>query len=397
MVLQKNRDAEDLEEGQALLWSYAKEVKTERVETQGKLLKYNVHRVLGWEGFLSTRGTFLRDTNIWKTCIVYWILTAMLAALVLVLHLKRSSYVMEESHLAALERIAAYSTALLGFMIATFVSNILARWWTLRDKALGGLWQAVTDTTMYLAVRLTDPADRPFLETMVRYMLLSHRLLYMETGDSIVRSSRSGKEDDDRGSDTFDHLVEVGLVTEAERRAIEGRPRMALLVWVWIDRLGRDAITKSVEKKQSDGGVCGQTRSFDTIVFKARTSIDEVFVYTTTQLPFQYVHLLSFTVRISNLLLAVKCGATMGWDLAPNTGKGIEYVSFLVQGFQIFFVPFSYHAFLRLCEDLSNPFSDSITGNNFPGFAYHCAMREECLAIIRCAHELPELPQGPAP
>ena len=45
MVLQKNLNAEELEEGQALLWTFAKR----RQATEGKLLKYNVHRVLGWD------------------------------------------------------------------------------------------------------------------------------------------------------------------------------------------------------------------------------------------------------------------------------------------------------------------------------------------------------------
>jgi hypothetical protein len=401
MVLQKNLNAEELEEGQALLWTYSKAPKSERPEEQGKLLKYNVHRVLGWEGFLSTHGTFLADASIWRTCAVYWVLTVALAAYELHLHLKKSSYAMQESHLDALTLIAGYSTTLLGFMLSLFVSNIIKRWWTMRDKAIGGLWTASTDATHYLAIRFTNPEDQPFLETIVRYCLLSHRLLYMEAGESLVRRTGRSRLDlvgslsthdvVEGGSETWDNLVAVGLVTAAERRALEGRPRTAQLVWVWVNRLARDALVRGIEQKKIAGGVCGQTRSFDAIVIKARAAIEEVFVYTTTQLPFQYVHLLAFTVMVSNVLLSIKCGTAIGRELAPNTGRGTEYLSSLVQVFQVFFVPFSYHAFLRLCDDLSNPFGDTITGNNFPEFAYHCALRAECLSIIRLGAEPPEL------
>ena len=49
-------------------------------------------------------------------------------------------------------------------------------------------------------------------------------------------------------------------------------------------------------------------------------------MYTSTQLPFQYVHLLAFTVMISNLLLAIKCGVAIGKGLAPDTP--VEYALF---------------------------------------------------------------------
>ena len=89
---------------------------------------------------------------------------------------------------------------------------------------------------------------------------------------------------------------------------------------------------------------------------------EQVFVYTSTQLPFQYVHLLAFTVIMSNLLLSIKCGVAIGKGLRPDSP--IEYVNPLVEAFQVFFVPFSYHAFLRLCDDLSNPFGEKLFGSN---------------------------------
>ena len=52
------------------------------------------------------------------------------------------------------------------------------------------------------------------------------------------------------GSETLDDLIEVGLLTEAEKRELENQRRMAQLVWIWINRLGRDKLVERIEAKQ---------------------------------------------------------------------------------------------------------------------------------------------------
>lgn len=403
MALDKNADLENLEEGESLLWTY--QTKKGEPKEDGKVLRYNVHRVLGWDGMLHIRGTFLADPTVWRTCFVYWFVAAVLAVVFYQLTKRSTVYRVSDSHMDAMRTIAAYSTTLLGFMLSLFVSNVIKRWWTMREKAVGGLWTAVTDTTQFLAIRLTDPADAPFKERILRLGLLSHRLLYLEMGETVVKrrdvyipvverhgsgsllgDAIRGEDVVHGGSETLDDLIEVGLLTEAEKRELENQRRMAQLVWIWINRLGRDKLVERIEAKQVAGGVCGQTRTFDAICLKAKVAVEDVFVYTQTQLPFQYVHLLAFTVMMSNLLLAVKCGVAIGRGLAPP----VEYVNPMVEAFQVLFVPFSYHAFLRLCDDLSNPFGDSLNGNNFPGYSYHCEMRDECLALIRAGAAPPK-------
>merc|ERR1719482_597377 len=203
---------------------------------------------------------------------------------------------------------------------------------------------------LHFSIRLTDPADDAFKERILRLCLLSHRLVYIEAGDF---GRADGSEDGPVGAETLDQLVDRGLLSPPEKTALQGRYRMGEIVWVWINRLGREKLLELIAEKRITGNHVVEMKPFDSCCAKAKNAIGEVFVYTSTQLPFQYVHL-------------------------------------LVEAFQVFFVPFSYHAFLRLCDDLSNPFGEKLFGSNFPGFSYHCKMRSDCLGILEAGKDLPK-------
>jgi hypothetical protein len=393
-MLAKNVEAENLEEGESLLWTYENEHLT-RKDEPGAMLRYNVHRVLGWDAFLHGHGTFLAERGLWLTCSVYWAFTGLLAA---ILYMGGASHVegrhsvtgaplsmVNDTSLKALTTVAGYSTTLLGFMLSLFVSNIISRWWKMRESCVGGLWTATTDIMLHFSIRLTDPADDEFKERILRLCLLSHRLVYMEAGEF---GRADGSADRPVGAETLDQLIAVGLLSPQEKTALQGRYRMGEIVWVWINRLGREKLLELIAEKRITGNHVVEMKPFDSCCAKAKNAIGEVFVYTSTQLPFQYVHLLAFTVIVSNLLLSIKCGVAIGKGLRPDSP--VEYVNPLVEAFQVFFVPFSYHAFLRLCDDLSNPFGEKLFGSNFPGFSYHCKMRSECLGILEAGKDLPK-------
>merc|ERR1719213_1271260 len=122
----------------------------------------------------------------------------------------------------------------------------------------------------------------------------------------------------------------------------------------------------------------------DLKILQARNAIGKIFAYCATQLPYQYVHLLSFCVLTCNLLLAVKCGIRIGSTLSSATPS---YTKAVAQLCQVVLEPFAYHAFLDLCSELSNPFGRDFS--DFPGFAYHCYMRSEGFGLQMAGETMP--------
>merc|ERR1719456_1741953 len=81
----------------------------------------------------------------------------------------------------------------------------------------------------------------------------------------------------------------------------------------------------------------------------------------------------------------MKCGIIIGLSLSARDPRLARAA---MQAFQVVVEPFAYHAFLRLCSELSNPFGHDFS--DFPGFAYHCYMRAEGFAIHKAGEKTPE-------
>merc|ERR1719359_651973 len=141
---------------------------------------------------------------------------------------------------------------------------------------------------MLLSVKCPDPSDAPFKETILRLGLLSHRLVYYEA---------RGQEDREH----LQHLIHVGLLTEEELDAPDGQTVKSQLVLVWIGRLYSQLGANRQWSAQFLATLNDQLR-------RARSAIGKIFAYCTTQLPYQYVHLLSFCVLLCSLLITSKCG-----------------------------------------------------------------------------------------
>merc|ERR1719482_687290 len=296
-----------------------------------KMLYYDADRTTGWSALFHLQHTCIHDMHLWRTCSVYLVLALVLAV---------TSYTVRTLHKgnlnwnasATVDYLASasmYLSALLGFMLGLFVSEIISRWWRCRMDCVDVLWSAISDILLMLSIRCPGPEDAPFKENVLRLGLVCHRLVYAEA----------------RGMESRENLlqlVHVGLLTEEEVDCLDGQPAKSQLVLVWIGRRY-------------------------------------------TQLPYQYVHLLSFCVLLCNLLLATKCGISIGQSL--SAGGGPSYVRALLQVFQVVVEPFAYHAFMRLCCELSNPFGHDFS--DFPGFAYHCQIRQEGFALHKAGEKSP--------
>jgi len=378
-LLQKNIDEEQLEEGTNGLYTFSKKTFNHR-DTDGKLMRYNAEQTTGWGAIWQWTGTIIASSELWRTCLVYWVVCFFIALSIFISRVMRTKLTSQlkidsDKNMMHLTTVTTYVTALLGIMIGFFVTQSLSRWWNVREKGVGHMWNQINNINFFLAVRLVEPEDKHLKETVLRLCLLIHRLLYME-------AQKLDTEDD------MFRLIKVGLLTHEENDKLRGQPGKAQCVTVWLDRFLHVMVMGQGKVNNKE------IRQLDLLCAHLRDSIGITFAYVQTQLPFQYVHLLSLSILVSNLLVAVKCGVAIGRTVSPDTPN--DYVYTAVQVFQVFFVPFSYHAFVRMCEGLSNPIGDDF--GDLPGYAFHCHIRSEVLAIHKAGEDLPkglqQLPEG---
>jgi len=361
-LLQRNVEAEQVNLGFTYMFVY-----TRSLEGGGKkVMHYDVDRTTGWSALWHVSGSLLSDTHLWRTVAVYWVLCVLWAVAVHFSYLEQ--FIVVRDAAAQVGAATSYLTALLSFMLGLFVSAIITRWWECRLGCVEALWGSLCNIQLCLTCRLPRPEDSNFKESMLRLILATHRLVYLEA----------------RAEETDVHLkqlVDVGLLTDDEANILKGQHSKPQLVLVWIGRLYHQ-----LSKERSwDPGTCIY---LDEQMGLARNAIGRVFAYCQTQLPYQYVHLLSFCVILCNLLLCFKCGVVIGYSAAPNKDGHRDVVGIALQVFQIVAEPFAYHAFLRLCGELSNPFGHDF--NDFPAYAYHCQIRDEGYALAKASEEMPK-------
>jgi len=266
-----------------------------------------------------------------------------------------------------LTSLTNFMAALISFMLGLFVSILIARWWNCRIDCLETLFAALSDVQLFLSVRLSNSKeDVAIKETCLRYTLLVHRLVYYE-----IRSLDE--------TEFLKYLQTVGLLEVDEAELLRDRPAKASTVLVWIGKL-YTALGRKHEWQPVD------LLHLDDQLSRARNGIGQVSAYTDTQLPFQYVHLLTFVVISCNLMLCFDAGLSLGTALKPGSTWDPVFVALEI--FRVFVQPLAYHAFLRLGSELSNPFGFDF--NDFPMYAHHCMLRREGLAISKAGEQLPK-------
>jgi predicted membrane chloride channel (bestrophin family) len=331
-----------------------------------KLLHYDVDKLTGWSALVYLSGTALDNTQIWITCAGYWVLAVVFIFAARALPF--SEYHVNVDHgMVLLTSLTNFLAALIGFMIGLFVSILIARWWSCRIDCLEGLFAALSDIQLFLSVRLTNSKeDVEIKETCLRYTLLAHRLVYYE-----IRSMEENS--------YLEYLGHVGLLEADEIDLLRGRPTKASAVLVWIGKL---YTTLGLSRKWQPVDML----HLDEQLSRARNAIGQVSAYTDSQLPFQYVHLLTFVVISCNLILCLDVGLSLG--TAFKAGSTWDPVFVALEIFRVIVQPLVYHAFLRLGSELSNPFGFDF--NDFPMYAHHCTLRREGLAISKAGEQLPK-------
>merc|ERR1719247_2308156 len=165
-----------------------------------------------------------------------------------------------------LTSLTNFLAAMIGFMLGLFASILIARWWSCRIDCLENVFAALSDVQLFLAVRLSSSKeDVAIKETILRYSLLTHRLILYET--------RSLDE-----SEYLSYLQHVGLLEVDEADLLRDRPAKASTVLVWI---GKRYTACGVSRKWLPVDML----HLDDQLKRARNGIGQVNAYTDTQLP----------------------------------------------------------------------------------------------------------------
>jgi hypothetical protein len=241
--------------------------------------------------------------------------------------------------------VATVMNGLVGFLLSMYVSDALARWWTVREKMLGGLVAGIDMINMALSRRHRSGGnyDEWLIEQYGRMSLAVHELIYIQ-----------GERDLHAGGDhDIQILVERNFLLEEEARELKGVDNKAMVVWAWCCALVTDyAVLPFDEAEQAVGAF-----------MKGRQAIQGIFTYIDTLLPLAYIHMIMFVVKFSVLLLALQAGLVSAKAYAFN-----ELGKIFVQTFILLFIPGIYQGLLSMENDLRNPFgTDEI---DFPRATY---------------------------
>merc|ERR1719456_52248 len=106
----------------------------------------------------------------------------------------------------------------------------------------------------------------------------------------------------------------------------------------------------------------------------ARNGISLIWTYLRTQLPFAYVHLVTFLVNLNNLVVSVKCGMVLSMAIkAEAWSQCVNQVLFL------FVVPPLYQGLLGISHVIHDPFGEDLL--DFPVMAFQEYNNEGALVI----------------
>lgn len=223
------------------------------------------------------------------------------------------------------------------FLLGFFISTCLARWWAVRADGIGGLWGNVDDIVLLIGAFFPrdTQADRDVREQVLRWGALSHELMYKQA----------------RNEHELRDLVEMGLLTQGEMLILEPLASRPQVIWAWMCSFmahlaygdpneGGSRLPQPVTILPQLLGLC----------CKARDAIGIVFTYTDSQVPFRYVHVLSFIVWMHNLIQALTSAVRITYEFKAGSisGTGTE-IAFLM------FYPVVYTSLLHVGVGMLNP------------------------------------------
>lgn len=299
-----------------------------------KLFHYDLRKLIQVGGLFSTfwRGTvFMMDAICFKNVVqqIVVILLAILAGAVSGVGEDESSW----------QDLAAQINQLVPFILGMYVSLSLARWWSLRERGLGGIFQALSDVCMLMSDACYLDEYRPLHDQLAKFGLASVEL--------VIKAARGINKIDDLEEKKFLTAEEVGILETLTPK------QRSIMVWSWIARTCRMGF---------EGLPPPNFNIIQQRCIMATQSIQLIDMFLCTQLPFAYVHLLTWLVHVQNVVVALNAGLAISqyWD--KDVQKCVmEILLALV-------VCLIYQGLLSISYVIEDPFGDDLM--DFPVMAY---------------------------
>jgi predicted membrane chloride channel (bestrophin family) len=322
---------------------------------------------------LFTRGSLCSKGKVWSQ-VTFFLVLWMVLTLILLSTIRYAAKLDDKS----IRTLSSYLNSFMPFFFAMYLNVVFGRWWTMRTAGLGTMWQCIDDLCVILASHCPGERFESQRSTLLRYGLLSQALIYQVARKEIA----------------LQELVDTGILMPSELMALEEAPgSMPQTVWVWILDLWR--------KLHSEGHIeWWVVQHAQKLISEGRRAIKTIFTYVTCQIPFGWVHLMTFMVNITIIVLVLKASIITAKDIAdmkaaPNPcsmdiKEGFscnsdfhDQVSIFSQVMQLIIVPFLFLAFLEFTNELTNPFGED--PHDFPRHVYMCGMRDENLGFFHVA------------
>ena len=254
----------------------------------GKTVSYDAEVLSRWGAFRTYAGTVFADRQVLFLVLVLFgvAIVAFLLTGFFLLAVPPTRPLHPQVYVPTLGMVST----LIGFVLGLYMSESLSRWRRLRFELLGGLWGQIHNVSLLLGAWLKDEDAMTTKDTVLRWALASHALLYYHA----IKSTEG-----------LAAVKAAGLITEEEFGILEEQPRWirAQLPWAWIANMGQ-ALADS-------GRIPGALTALPLLLDKcmqARSCIGSVGAMLATQLPFSYVHLLTWTVKSFLILFAAMYG-----------------------------------------------------------------------------------------
>jgi len=169
------------------------------------------------------------------------------------------------------------------------------------------------------------------------------------------------------------------LFTDDELQLVQQVPHRArpVIMWCWILML--------VAKICDDLNLPpGKYRDVAMECLQARTGVSLIWTYLRTQLPFAYVHLVTFLVNLNNLVVSVKCGVVLSMAIkAEAWSQCVNQVLFLC------IVPPLYQGLLGISHVIHDPFGEDLL--DFPVMAFQEYTNEAAVTVTNSGWKCPAL------
>jgi hypothetical protein len=325
-------------------------------------LVYNPHYLCSWSVFFSRHGTVFNDAKIWyiATGLFGVAMTSGGLLFVLVPH-------PQDLDVSCVFEIVLYFKVFIAFMLGLFMQRCLVRWFGCM-VALTDFFLSIRKLCWLVNVNAVSPEERDAVQRLaiLSCFLLENEVTSTWTEDHADREARWHRLADFLAEDALVHDHELATLEEEVEH--DGR---SARVWIWIGQLLHDL----------DGVSPPMRGTLMQLVSEATQVISEIKKYVQFQLPYMYAHMLAVFVHLTNILIALACGAaiavsmgdfTRNWKLWQSSAydndtlpSGVQprkevyraVQAIAVQIFILLIQPMIYQAFLEIASTLCDPFT----------------------------------------